>query len=99
MGKADYAAQIAEAQAFYPADQMTSSAATPAMQAASDRLEFETAALWRNRIRALTAIPANQANQTHRLRYHRCAPSKRASCCADFLHPGRSKLWQYRLLP
>ncbi|GIR97027.1 MAG: hypothetical protein CM15mP100_2470 [Alphaproteobacteria bacterium] len=31
-----------------------------AMQAASDTLEFETAALWRNRIRALTAIQANQ---------------------------------------
>ncbi len=31
-----------------------------AMQKASDALDFETAALWRNRIRALTAIQANQ---------------------------------------
>ena len=30
------------------------------MQQASDELDFETAALWRNRIRALTAIQANQ---------------------------------------
>lgn len=30
------------------------------MQEASDKLDFETAALWRNRIRALTAIQANQ---------------------------------------
>ena len=30
------------------------------MQQASDDLDFETAALWRNRIRALTAIQANQ---------------------------------------
>ena len=30
------------------------------MQTASDALDFETAALWRNRIRALTAIQANQ---------------------------------------
>ena len=30
------------------------------MQRASDALEFETAAIWRNRIKALTAIQANQ---------------------------------------
>ena len=30
------------------------------MQEAADRLDYETAALWRNRIRALTAIQANQ---------------------------------------
>ncbi len=30
------------------------------MQKASDALEFETAAIWRNRIKALTAIQANQ---------------------------------------
>ena len=61
VSKADYAAQIAEAQAFLSgrSDDIQRSYAL-AMQAASDRLEFETAALWRNRIRALTAIQANQ---------------------------------------
>ena len=39
---------------------MISNVALRAMQAASDKLEFETAALWRDRIRALTAIQANQ---------------------------------------
>lgn len=61
VSKADYAAQIAEAQAFLSgrSDDIQRRYAR-AMQAASDSLEFETAALWRNRIRALTAIQANQ---------------------------------------
>ncbi len=61
VSKTDYAAQIAEAQAFLSgrSDEIQRRYAR-AMQAASDTLEFETAALWRNRIRALTAIQANQ---------------------------------------
>ena len=61
VSQADYAAQIAEARAFLSgrSDDIQRSYAR-AMQAASDKLEFETAALWRNRIRALTAIQANQ---------------------------------------
>ena len=61
VNKTDYAAQIAEAQAFLSgrSDEIQRNYAR-AMQAASDTLEFETAALWRNRIRALTAIQANQ---------------------------------------
>ena len=57
----DYAAQVAEAQAFLSgrSDDIQRGYAA-AMQAASDELEFETAAIWRNRIRALTAIQANQ---------------------------------------
>ena len=61
VSQADYAAQITEARAFLSgrSDDIQRSYAR-AMQAASDKLEFETAALWRNRIRALTAIQANQ---------------------------------------
>ncbi len=61
VSEADYADQVAEARAFLSgrSDDIQRGYAA-AMQAASDELEFETAALWRNRIRALTAIQANQ---------------------------------------
>lgn len=61
VSKVDYAAQVAEARAFLSgrSDNIQRRYAR-AMQEASDALAFETAALWRNRIRALTAIQANQ---------------------------------------
>ena len=61
VSKSEYAIQVAEARAFLSgqSDNIQRSYAY-AMQVASDSLEFETAALWRNRIRALTSIQANQ---------------------------------------
>ncbi|MEC7208355.1 MAG: excinuclease ABC subunit UvrC, partial [Pseudomonadota bacterium] len=61
VSRADYAGQVAEARAFLSgqSDDIQRRYAA-AMQEASDGLEFEMAALWRNRIRALTAIQANQ---------------------------------------
>ena len=61
VSRADYAGQVAEARAFLSgrSDDIQRRYAA-AMQEASDELEFEMAALWRNRIRALTAIQANQ---------------------------------------
>ena len=61
VSEADYADQVTEARAFLSgrSDDIQRGYAA-AMQAASDELEFETAAIWRNRIRALTAIQANQ---------------------------------------
>ena len=61
VSRADYAGQVAEARAFLSgrSDDIQRRYAA-AMQEASDKLEFEMAALWRNRIRALTAIQANQ---------------------------------------
>ena len=59
--EADYALQIAAAKKFLSgqSDAVQREYAGN-MQAASDALDFESAALWRNRIRALTAIQANQ---------------------------------------
>ena len=57
----DYQHQLDNAQLFLSgqSDQVQREYAE-LMQQASDQLDFETAALWRNRIRALTAIQANQ---------------------------------------
>ena len=56
-----YHAQIESAKAFLAgkSDEVQKSYAAE-MHAASEALEFETAALWRNRIRALTMIQASQ---------------------------------------
>lgn len=57
----DYAHQVAAAKRFLSgqSDAVQRDYATN-MQASADELDFETAALWRNRIRALTMIQANQ---------------------------------------
>jgi excinuclease ABC subunit C len=57
----DYAEQVAAARQFLSgqSDKVQRLYADE-MHAASEQLDFETAALWRNRIRALTAIQANQ---------------------------------------
>ncbi len=57
----DYAEQVAAARQFLSgqSDKVQRLYADE-MHAASEQLDFETAALWRNRFRALTAIQANQ---------------------------------------
>ena len=59
--EADYQHQITAAKAFLSgkSDQVQKSYAAE-MHEAAEALDFETAALWRNRIRALTSIQANQ---------------------------------------
>ena len=61
VAKADYDEQVKSAKQFLSgfSDKVQRDYATQ-MQNASDALEFETAAIWRNRIKALTAIQANQ---------------------------------------
>ena len=57
----DYEAAIGEARAFLSGQsQAVQQAFSERMQAASDALEFETAALYRDRIRALTRVQAHQ---------------------------------------
>ena len=58
---ADYEQQLQSARRFLSgkSDEVQKAYAAE-MHAASEALEFETAALWRNRIRALTAIQASQ---------------------------------------
>ena len=59
--RAEYALQVAAAKRFLSGQSDAVQREYAAnMQAASDALDFETAAIWRNRIRALTAIQANQ---------------------------------------
>ena len=59
--EAEYQHQITAAKAFLSgkSDQVQKSYAAE-MHEAAEALDFETAALWRNRIRALTSIQANQ---------------------------------------
>ena len=61
VAKTDYEKQVRAAKQFLSgfSDKVQRDYATE-MQNASDALEFETAAIWRNRIKALTAIQANQ---------------------------------------
>ena len=61
VAKTDYEKQVKAAKQFLSgySDKVQRDYATQ-MQNASDALEFETAAIWRNRIKALTAIQANQ---------------------------------------
>ena len=61
VGEADYAAQLDQARRFLSgasAEIQRDYAAR--MHAAAEALEFETAAIWRNRIRALSGIQASQ---------------------------------------
>jgi len=61
VSREEYAAQVAEANAFLRGRSSDIQAdLARAMQEASERLEFETAAKLRDRIRALTAIQAHQ---------------------------------------
>ncbi|WP_374440772.1 excinuclease ABC subunit UvrC [Stella sp.] len=56
-----YAAQVADAEAFLSGrSRAVQQALVERMQAASDALDFESAALYRDRIRALTQIQAHQ---------------------------------------
>ncbi|BBK44572.1 UvrABC system protein C [Allostella vacuolata] len=58
---ADYAAQVADAEAFLSGrSRAVQAALVERMQAASEALDFESAALYRDRIRALTQIQAHQ---------------------------------------
>ena len=59
--KGEYASQMAQAQRFLSGGsaEIQREYATR-MHSAADKLEFEKAAIWRNRIRALTGIQANQ---------------------------------------
>ena len=61
VAKTEYEKQVKAAKQFLSgfSDKVQRDYATH-MQNASDALEFETAAIWRNRIKALTAIQANQ---------------------------------------
>ena len=57
----DYAAQVAQAAAFLSGEsQAVQAAFADEMMAAADRLDFETAARWRDRVRALAAVQAHQ---------------------------------------
>jgi excinuclease ABC subunit C len=59
--KDDYAKQMAQAHRFLSGGSAEIQREYAArMHSAADKLEFETAAIWRNRIRALTGIQANQ---------------------------------------
>ncbi|MBL0929765.1 MAG: excinuclease ABC subunit UvrC [Alphaproteobacteria bacterium] len=61
IGKADYATLIGEAKAFLDGRSRDAQEKIAAkMQAASDAMDFETAAMYRDRIRALTAVQARQ---------------------------------------
>ena len=61
VSKEDYAKQLAQARQFLNGDSadIQREYATR-MHDAAEKLDFESAALWRNRIRALTGIQANQ---------------------------------------
>ena len=61
VGAADYAAMVGEARAFLSGrSRQVQDKLAARMQAASDALDFETAAVFRDRIRALTQIQASQ---------------------------------------
>ncbi len=61
IGKEDYATLIGEAKAFLDGRSRDAQEKIAAkMQAASDAMDFETAAMYRDRIRALTAVQARQ---------------------------------------
>ncbi len=61
IGAADYAALLAEAKAFLEGRSRDAQDKLAArMQKASDAMDFETAAMYRDRIRALTAVQARQ---------------------------------------
>lgn len=61
VSKAEYAAQVGEAKAFLKGSSRdVQGRMAEAMQMASDALDFEAAARWRDRIRALTSIQARQ---------------------------------------
>ncbi|MGE0717789.1 MAG: excinuclease ABC subunit UvrC [Alphaproteobacteria bacterium] len=59
--EADYGAQVADAEAFLSGrSRAVQATLAERMQAASDALDFESAALYRDRIRALTQVQAHQ---------------------------------------
>ena len=61
VSKSEYKKQVAAAKQFLSGDSdKVQREYAKEMQKAADALEFEIAAVWRNRIRALTAIQANQ---------------------------------------
>jgi len=61
VGAADYAVMVGEARAFLSGrSRQVQDKLVARMQAASDALDFETAAVFRDRIRALTQIQASQ---------------------------------------
>ncbi|MEK9745566.1 MAG: GIY-YIG nuclease family protein, partial [Candidatus Puniceispirillum sp.] len=69
VSKPDYAKQIAQARRFLSGESAEIQREyAERMHAAADCLDFEAAAIWRNRIRALTGIQANQDINLPRLR-------------------------------
>ena len=61
VNRADYAKQMAQAYRFLSGESaQIQREYAERMHDAAEKLEFETAAIWRNRIRALTGIQANQ---------------------------------------
>jgi excinuclease ABC subunit C len=61
VNKEDYAKQLAQARQFLNGDSAdVQREYATRMHDAAEKLDFESAALWRNRIRALTGIQANQ---------------------------------------
>ena len=61
VNKEDYAKQLAQARQFLDGDSAdVQREYATRMHDAAEKLDFESAALWRNRIRALTGIQANQ---------------------------------------
>ena len=61
VSKEDYAKQIAQARRFLNGDSAdVQREYATRMNDAAEKLDFESAAIWRNRIRALTGIQANQ---------------------------------------
>lgn len=61
VGEADYAEQVAQAQDFLSGkSQDVQRRFSEAMMAAAERMEYEDAAKWRDRVRALAAIHAHQ---------------------------------------
>jgi excinuclease ABC subunit C len=94
VSKPDYAKQIAQARRFLSGESAEIQREyAERMHAAADCLDFEAAAIWRNRIRALTGIQANQDINLPRLRdadIIAAAHSGETSCIQIFFVRGGS---------
>ena len=94
VSKPDYAKQIAQARRFLSGESAEIQREyADRMHAAADCLDFEAAAIWRNRIRALTGIQANQDINLPRLRdadIIAAAHSGETSCIQIFFVRGGS---------
>ena len=96
VSETDYAAQMDQARRFLSGESAEIQRDYAArMHAAADELEFERAAIWRNRIRALSGIQANQDINIPNLKDADIIALTRSGerSCSDLLHTGWVKLW------